>query len=386
MAGSLIELIFKKSNKIIFWILFVVLTLMAMFGLKQGSDFYGYSYIYYHIPKISDFYSIRAVFTGLKNINLHGEIGFKIIISIFREFNFNYLIFEASCSLFLMLLLLRFIRCYCKYRCLALFLFLHTVYLTYFLSGVRQGVAMVCFLSVLLPMLKNKKLIPLYILFTLLLSTIHAAALSYLLLLIVFNIKTLKMILINPKIQIMLILLSYVFGFVLAKGAFQPVLSKILPAGVMVYVSGGERISYFSVTERLILFFVTLYLTKNYSNDDKDIIENYQLISFIGAALYGCTMFSPLVASRLCLMFKVAEIGIISNCLKMSNRVYILLSVFVIFYCLLMYFKNINSYISQRNMAITFKDYNYNSWVTKKYIVDYNKGAEKDFILNYYFK
>ena len=132
----------------------------------------------------------------------------------------------ALLGLLQMVLLTRFLGRYCRRKVLALLLCWHTLYLTYFFSILRQGLALAMLLGLLLPWLERKRF-GRYFLGCAACALLHSSALILVLLPLLQ--------LIPWKLEQLLILtgLAWAAGLLLAGGAFRGLLTRVLPGAVV---------------------------------------------------------------------------------------------------------------------------------------------------------
>ena len=149
LLGVFIELSHKETPKVYFNICFSVLTLMLCLRFGQGADYYSYNSIFTTMPlTLPELLTYR--FGKV-------EIGWRFLCAAFKLLgcSFPFMIFVLA--ILEMLLFLRFINRYCKYKLFALFLGYHTFYLTYLFGALRQALVIALFLGLLLEWLLQGK-------------------------------------------------------------------------------------------------------------------------------------------------------------------------------------------------------------------------------------
>lgn len=150
---TVVEHIRKGTNRYVFFGTYLFLTVMLCIRFGQGQDYFSYASIYYlEVPD-----SFGKLFDSPGRI----EIGWQVLCILGKKLSMSFPIFIALISLYIMAVFYRFLRLYCKLReMLALMLCYHTLYLTYFMSILRQAVIVATFLGVLLPWIMKKRYIP----------------------------------------------------------------------------------------------------------------------------------------------------------------------------------------------------------------------------------
>ena len=361
LFSSLIEYFHKSTPKILFKVLFLLLTLMLVFRFGQGTDYTNYYDIYNGIPA-----SLNPV--TLLRSDIHGELGWLELNALFKLLHISYEIMIVIISLIESYFLLRFYNRFCKYKILALTLSYPTLYLTYMYNTIRQGFVICVFLGLLLELYLNHKYVK-YFIGCILLALIHSSALMLIIILVVKNRQIM-----NFKFTV-IIILSWLFGFFVyfAGTSFISVL-PFIPASVSFYI-GSASLSATAIAERIIsfLFVLTLMMHKEYVSDDLRKLFNVYSIGFI---IYGLALWNPLISSRFCYPFKVLEILLISNMLYYKNAYLLnrfIRFAFIIMLTTVMYFKNIDSYIVQGSyyQSVNVLKYPYISLFNKKSITKY---------------
>lgn len=345
ILGTIYEYVYKKTSNIMYIIMFLVLTLMLCFRYGQGTDYFGYQYLY---DRFSDFSSI----TGLYNNSEHSEFGWKLLNYVCGHIGMDFYLFSGLIGAVTMLFFNNFVQKFCPYKVTALLVAYPTLYLTYFFSAIRQGLIMSIFLGFLIDWYLRKKYVR-YAIVVLLCATLHSSALVLLILLIP-RIKTYII-----KYDIALIALFGMIGIFLSIIGFNfSILGKTF--------SGGEgNISIIGVAERLVTF---IFIKRGYdrfcrnTGEKQGIYDAMYYIYVVGTLGYCLTFSSPLVASRLFYFFKLLEILFISVILSKFKSNFPVVSIFLLFVIALssvMLVKNIDSYISQGEYFDSVNVFNY---------------------------
>jgi len=335
LVGVVLELKDRKTPIKYFYAMFLLLTLMLSLRYGQGTDYFSYRLMYNKTPenffKLFTYYGFQA------------EYGWRIIFWLFRLFGQPFPAFIFVLSIGEMALLFRFLQRFCKRRMLALFLSYHTLYLTWFFSGLRQGLVMAVFLGLLLEWLLQKKYLH-YCVGCVLCGLIHSV--GYLLLVaVIVDTKFLSAL----KWQLILVGAAWAAGLLISTGIFDGFLPKILPSSVVAYYN-KKGLSLFAMAERILSYAVTVYtfwMCGGGKGETKRRMTRLLQIVTLGMIVYGGFVWLPLVASRLAVVFKMVEIAIWSSLLLKRDLLGKLKAAFCICLVLLMYTKNISSHIRE---------------------------------------
>ena len=121
LFGALLELFSKTPLKTLgkFYFLFLGGLLVCRYG--QGTDFFNYQLIYDALPTLSSF-SPCAIMKELSSLSVHSEIGWKLIGSLAKTCSLSFIQFVIGLSVLELILLRRFIKLFCPYPLIALFL------------------------------------------------------------------------------------------------------------------------------------------------------------------------------------------------------------------------------------------------------------------------
>lgn len=332
VAGAIAEHIRKKTPKWLFVALFAVLTAMLCLRFGQGTDYFSYASIYRYLPPDP----IAAL-----DARNHSEPGWKFINATFKMLEIPYPIFVSVLSLVVMLLFLRFLNRFCGERkLLALVISYHTLYMTYFMSILRQSLILAVLLGVLLQWLQERKFLRFYLV-TLLLATVHSVALIIALLPLVRQIHM------NIKQLVCLVALGYLMGIAFSAVNVGRILGQFVSS---IYLTETD-VSLVAVLERVLTFAVVTFCYYIYCQglepEAEDPLHFIYKIYALGTCLYGVLMWSALISSRAVYILKVVEILLICVCIvKCRKSSFIVLS-----YCLLLsgvlYIKNVDSYLEQ---------------------------------------
>lgn len=352
---TVLSLVNKRYVNVCFAFTFIILTVFLCLRYGQGTDFPAYELVYELAP------SKLKLHSGIYSSNtVSVEYGWWILNNVFKSLGFSFSGFIFVLSLVEMVLIERFVRKvgYARYKVLILLLAYPTVYFTYMFSALRQGLVVSIFLGIMLPWFINKKYAR-YLLMLALVFFFHKASIILILLLFVdfVSIKQLKYLLIP----------SFGVGLVSSR-VFAPILVQL---GKSNYVE-SVGISPFALLERIVMLGIILYLYEKYS-EHKNGNENIALdkilkFYLLGICVYFVLVLFPLVASRLCIFFKLFDIWLIPQMLPSAvkkRRVEVLAILFAIT-CLMTY-KNIETAIIEGNYFSDVKT------VKFPYVTVYNK-------------
>ena len=311
----------KDIEKIFFPIIVLLLTLFLAFRYGQGTDFFGYKYLFEHCNTLYD-----AIWNPL---NMHSEIGMRLLYSLFDN---NYEAFNAFIAFLSMFFLFRSLKDFQFNRFFSLVIFYPTCYLTYFYSGVRQGLALAIFLGLMLNHLVNKKY-KLYCLWGGVASCFHSSALLLIILPFFVNAN-----LCNAKKMIMI---SISCGFlVFALGVF-----NVLPA-IQKWKFFVSDVSILSYVERTISLFVVYTLSKNDVKKNDMFLTTLFNVYVLGSCVYYAFWCLGSI-SRVHIYFKSIECILIPYCIWKAKGSQYVLCCLISMMAIVMTVKNIGSYIKQ---------------------------------------
>lgn len=341
-SGVLFQQLFDDSiNRKIYYSLLLVLSVFLIFRYGQGTDYFGYKSIFNYIINTNG----NEIFAS----DLHTEFGFKIIILVLKSL---YLPFEVLIGLFAVIsmflthkAIVKFVSL--KYSALALLLLFPTVYLTYFYSGIRQGLVIALFISTLLPALLEKSYVK-YYLICLFGVSMHFS--SFLLLFVPL------ISILDRKGFVIIFLASVLF---LALSAITDLWQFLYLKTNFLYF-GSSGLSLFGLLDRLAMAIFIIVIAKEQS----DIPLKLQMlikIYFVGFCLAMAFAYVPLLSHRITAPLKALEIILVPSLFSISNsnvknykKNAIPAVIFVIIlYCCVFTVKNIHSYIDQQNYVNT---------------------------------
>lgn len=349
----------RTADKRLFYIELFLMGAMLCLRYGQGTDYFGYEVNYSLVPQNID---IHFLFHN----GVHGEIGYTLIVEIFRSLGASFPVFVAALSLVMMLMTYYGIKRYGGIKTIAVLLFYPTYYLTFY-YGVRQGAALAFTLCFILPAyVKEKKLKNIFL--VCLCATVHKSVLILLIPLLVDK-------MVKKFGQLMLfgaVTVGIIFGIFLRTTGFN-----------RGYVYFGP--SYNAIVLRIILFIAIVRLYR--ISGKKDEISNRIFrFYFIGFCIYLALCPAGFVAHRVTAYMKFSEIILFSRLLangkgmvyarKSMRTLKRYVCLLIIMICMVEGVKNINSYIGQGEyyQGIHFYNYPYVSVFHKEDIYKYREN------------
>lgn len=335
-----------KTQERLYAIAFFVLGMMLCFRYGQGSDYYGYYVNYLLTPKI---WEIKR----LISINIHGELGWKLLCSLCRSFAMPFDMVVFFISLFELYCIHRFVSRFCKLKTVALLLMYPTIYLTYTFSALRQGAVLLFFLGFLLEWFYRGKMRH-YLIGTLICITIHTSALVFL---VLFG---MKLLILDGKWALILMVLAAAGG--MCAQWLLPKISSVFAT----YASSSMSIV--AIGERAVSTGVILYMFWDRLKDRKNrkMLDMLLQVYIYGTIIYAFLMWNALISSRFNVYFKAVEIVLFTAALRRPGKLpYVDLrkrdavAMYLLALSFVMYFKNINSYIVQGDYLENTNVFNY---------------------------
>lgn len=358
LVGAVWEHIQKRTPRGLYIIAFAVLTAMLCLRFGQGTDYFSYANIYHNLP--------ANPLAAIRVDHIHSEIGWKALCGAFRWMGFSFPAFIMVLSGYMMVLFGRFLRMYGGQRkMLALLICYHTLYLTYFSSVLRQGIVAATFLGLLLPMLIRRDYVKYYVISAALLL-IHSVAAVLLVLPLLRGIQ------LKFRHLVTIAVIGFLLGVVFSLVDIGVILSRFLP---IVYL-GGSDVSLVALCERIATFAVVcfcyyVYLQGNEPSQNDKLFIVFKVYA-IGVFLYNILMWSALISSRTVYFFKVVEVVLLCACIGKTKRSRALVLAYCIVLSLVMYVKNLDSYLEQANYHnASVADFPYVSIFNREDILDY---------------
>ena len=363
LAASIYQVQTHKELKKLYYAFLILLTVMLCFRYAQGTDYVTYEARYYFDhPTYSKF-----------------EPGYQLLTEVFQRLHMEFPLLIMCIGLVNMLLLNRFINKNSECNIFSLLIAYPTLYLTYFYSIMRQGVAISLFLGVMLECLEKRKYILYYIL-ALLAISFHKSSVVFLVVPIALRFR--------EKHYYYLLVLAILFA-ILSRGEW---FGKLL---ISLFNHQGKAYSQpaffvWGILERCALFSLIffLYHKTNLKENESKIQSILYRIYFLG--FIGNIAFSQYFGSRLFSGFKLVEVVLLVNLIvqidlkRLKQGIMVLISAYLI----LMIFKNITAYIHEGGYGdITPFEYPYISILNKeeslvrevcrRRVEDFNKVADE---------
>lgn len=361
-VGAVWEHIQKKTPRRLFAVSFLILTAMLCLRFGQGQDYFNYSQIFFALP--------ANPLEAIRNQNIHSEPGWKVLCCLFKLAGLRFPALIFAVSAYMMAMFWRFLRLYGGERkMLALVLCYHTMYLTYFMSVLRQGIIIATLLGLLIPWLMKGKYIR-YCIVVFLISTIHTVALLLLLLPIIKELN------LKFKHMVAVAALGFLVGIVLSLMDVGLILRRIVDH---VYLTESD-VSIVALLERVATFSVVTLCYYIYLDgmepDQKDFLHVIYKIYAVGVFLYGVLMWSALISSRTVYILKVIEIIMICACITRCKKTAGIVLCYGLLLSSVLYVKNIDSYLEQgQYQNATVVDYPYVSIFNQKDILNYRQDT-----------
>ena len=326
----------RVSNKVQqseFIVIVLALTTMLSLRFGQGTDYFSYRAIYYSIS------SENIAFSNYRG--LHGEVGYLFLCNVFRCFNIPFEGFIFIISIFEMCLLFRFAK---EFEiCIPDFFIIAypTLYMTYFMSVIRQGLIIAIFMGAILPAWKKKKIAEVIFLIGAC-TLIHGTAAMFLTLFLVDKICI--------KHVRYICVLMWGVGLLLTIPSVKRVFISFGIDSLNYYMISGTNIRPIAIVERLtgICFATYMFSIVNKKGDSTD--EYYQLYKcyLITMSSYGLFLGYESIATRLSGIMRFVEIYLFIMGIKKSKnsnkKIFILV---LTAFETMMLLKNINAYIEQ---------------------------------------
>lgn len=345
----------------VYWVCWSVMTACLCFRFGQGTDYSMYHALYRTIPPVIDL--SKGYICGF-----YPETGWRLLCAAFKLFHAPFWVFTMALGLGEMLLLHRFLTKYVPMKTAGLFLLYPVLFLTYMLSGLRQGLVLCLFLGVLLPFYLEKKWVH-YIIGVLLASSFHRVGYAWLVLPIAYYLPMWAMTALAG--------LSVLGGFVLQISAVQQFFVSLMPVYHLKQFLLEGDISVFATGERLISFAVlyTLYQWRKKTSGQEDRQMELLMKAYMCGVCFYMLMFgSAYYASRYGVIFKVLECALVAGMVLDRTCAAKLAAAF--FFCLtvLMGCKNLNAMIPEggyAEMGIYIWNFPYVSVFHQDKILDY---------------
>lgn len=341
----------KLSESIKFNLMFFMILATTIFRFGVGSDYFSYYYIYnaFNPSSLIEFI----------NLNSNIDLGYKLLIMIFKSFKVQYVVFAATLSAVSIGFIYKWIKDTSTNKLLSLFLFYSMFTFVWIYSAQRQGLV----LAVSLYYLYNGKFelsMKQQVFLTLILTTVHLSALFLLLIIILRKIEWSK------KTLLLFFIGSVLFSYIPMHTIMGAI--PIIPDKFKGYIEAPSSIFQFSNMVRIIFF---SFIWLHYDKINTSVSRNKYVTSvLLGFSLYFISSFSGIGAARLtiynfslvCIIFPM-----ILESYEDKKVMHKLGMVFLVFFSFAYFQKDINSYKIQAKYTGTEKILRYTSVFNKDY-------------------
>ena len=334
------EILLKRTNWNLFYMIYILLSLLTIVRYGVGTDFYNYEYIYNITPALDE--------GGVSEV-FHGEVGYLFLSSVFKTFGAVFWFFNASIAFISMCFFYWGIKKYCIYPFFSLFIFYSVFYFTYPFNAIRQGLTIAAFWGILLHLLFVKKY-KLYFIWTIILSLFHSSILFALLFPIILKIR------LNKHAIIILLLIALLFPI---QKAILVITPSFLHAALYTYVDAEFSLNAFMA--RFAFWVPIIYLMVKTQRDPYVSVEQKKMMELFlwGVIIYLMFASFSFIASRLNVYTRVLEIILLPlSCFslkRIGNRIFFMIVFsFILIY---LYIKNINMLIDNSALDISFWQY-----------------------------
>lgn len=333
-AGTLLVWFRPQYEEKIYWVCWTVMTACLCFRFGQGTDYVTMHALYNTIPAVIDL--SQGYICGF-----YPEIGWRIISAAFKVFRAPFWVFTMVLGLTEMLMLHRFLKKYVPMKAAGLFMLYPVLFITYMVSGLRQGLAICFFLGIVLPFYLEKRW-GRYVISALVAASFHRVGYAWLVLPVVYYLPMRMMFGVTG--------LSVVGGLILQLRPIEQFLVKLIANyHLKQFLLEGE-ISLFAIGERLISFAILLFLYFWYKKEKKPVEKRTEFLLkayMCGICFYMLLCSSSYYASRYCVIFKVLECAIVLTLIWEKKYVSNVVAVFFFCLTLLMGCKNLNAMIRE---------------------------------------
>lgn len=358
VAISYLQFFSKKDSSSWFIIFGIVLTMLSMFRFGSGTDYFGYLIYYSSSPD---------TIWGSIQYQSHMDIGYRVLVGIFRSLHLDFEFFIMFISLSIMFVYLKVIRENSKFKLLSLLIFYAIYYNIYVNSVLRQGIAMIIFFIAFYKYFKEEKTFK-YLALIILASLFHSSALIMMLMPIVryvykrmFNNKMLNIMLLAFSL---FLCLSRLGNIVIPLGSVFRMDSSIVPTSF----------NPMAIALRIISIMFVYFLYKSNKKDSISEFDKLQIYTFFLGSILFISISNVEILSRMLKYFTLVEIILIPNLIKgiKFKSTKVLYFAFAIMLMLVIFTKDISSFLGQGNYYETnITDYKYVTIFNKEDIYQY---------------
>lgn len=333
-AGTLLAWFRPQYEEKTYWVCWGAMTACLAFRFGQGTDYITYHAIYETIPVAVDL-SQGYIF------GFYPEIGWRALSAAFKIVHAPFWVFTMVLGVAEMLLIHRYLHKCVPKKTAGLFLLYPVLFVTYMVSGLRQGLAICIFLGLAVPFYLKKQW-GRYVLAVLLASSFHRVGYVWLLLIAAYYLPV--------RVMAGLAGLSVAGGIILQIGAVEQLLIRFLPVYHLKQFLLEGQISYFAVGERMLSFLAVCVLYRVYQKENEEPEQKTRLLFKVyicSICFYMLLCGNSYYASRYCAIFKVVEGAVLLALIQKEKRIPRLTAAFFLGLTLLMGYKNLNAMIRE---------------------------------------
>ena len=340
IAICFIEYRYERVQKYSFFVSLFLIAFLLCFRCGVGIDYDGYYSNYYDIDN-------------------HSEWGFYLLERTFLFLHIDYRLFVFLISSFMMFCSYRAISLFCKYSSLSLLISFHTIVLTYYFSGMRQGIVIAFFLGFMLKWLKEDNWIK-YVIGCIAMMLLHTVSIVLIILPIAKRIP--------QKVYKILVPLSFLSGGILM------ILGRYIIGhiylGSMSWYEFAKNISpsWLGILERICMFGLIFWLwchSGEHTEDEKLLFTVYTVGFMISMVFMPWSM----LCSRVPAALKATEILLIPLLLNKQSKYKLIIFIMICLYVFVMTTKNLEGY-----------SYEVSAWGYPWYFILSKKGEEYPYL------
>lgn len=366
-AGTIVVWFRPEHDNRIYGVCWIAATCCLCFRFGQGTDYGTYHAIYETIPAAIDL--SQGYICGF-----YPEIGWRLLSAAFKVFHAPFWVFTMALGFAEMLLLHRFLWRYVPMKTAGLFLLYPVLFVTYLVSGLRQGWAVCLFLGILIPFYLEKKWIA-YVIGVIVAASFHRVGYAWIVLVVVYYLPL--------KAMAVLTGLSVVGGLVLQIGAVEQLLVKLIPVyHLKQFLLNGE-VSILATGERLVSFAVVAFLYWWICKRSKRIEGTVTLFFkayMCNVCFYMLLSGSAYYSSRYAAIFKVLECAVVAALIQEREQIAKIAAAFFFGLTMLMGCKNLQAMTvncGYDKLGIRFFNYPYVSVFQREKIEQYIPYEER---------
>jgi hypothetical protein len=333
-AGTLCTWFRPQLEEKVYWVCWGVMTACLCFRFGQGTDYVTYHAIYETIPAAIDL--SKGYICGF-----YPEVGWRLLSAAFKVIHAPFWVFTMVVGLMEMLLLHRYLTKCVQKKTAGLFLLYPVLFVTYMVSGLRQGLAVCIFLGVLVPLYLEKKWAK-YVIGALAASSFHNVGYVWLILPAVYYLPM--------SMMMVFVGLSIAGGLVLQIGAVEQFLAGLLPFYHVQKLLLDGTISKFAVGERMVSFLILYVLYLWYKKEHETVEQKTEILLkgyLCSVCFYMLLCGNAYYASRYGAIFKVLEGAVVLALVPGKKWIPRCAAMFFFGLTLLMGCKNLNAMIQE---------------------------------------